>query len=368
MGARIRRGCTFCVSLMIGTAVLGPAATAAEPASKADFRGEFIYLCDTACRELNSEAREDSFYRDSYAVRALLAAYDLTGKQAYFDTCKRWSDRMVEYQSQMIPKNAYYMNYCRKPGQEKGDWYVADSSSIAMGVLATAVRCSDPQDRQRYVDSVRRFAQLVIDNYIGPESGVRPGLWRAFDGQWWCSTGIFGSLAFLLYYETGDETCAKAAYGALDWLTRMDFQHVDGPISFEERSPTVVMYILETCSVVLPHLKAGSPRQKAVLEQLHKTLKWMSENQRGRVPSLTWDYNSHKFGVKFGGLPFHMYVNARYVADPAGLRAAADEEMRYIVSVLWKDGPPSITQLAVFTMMSYAERESPGAVYRVSKR
>ena len=368
MGARIRCRYTSCVSLLIATAGLALTSSAAEPGSKADFKGEFLYLCDTACRELNSEGRKDSFYRDSYAIRSLLAAFDMTGNQAYFDTCKRWSDRMIEYQSQMIPKNAYYMNYCRKPGEDKGQWYVADSSSIAMGILATAVRCRDPQDRQRYRDSVRRFTQLVIDNYIGPEGGVRPGLWKPFDGQWWCSTGIFGSLAFLLYYETGEEIYRKAAYGALDWLNRLDFYHVEGPISFEERSPTVVMYILETYSVALPHLEPGSQRRRIALDQLTKTLKWMSENQRGRVPSLTWDYNSHNFGVKFGGLPFHMYADAQYVSDPAALRAAADQEMRYIASVLWKDGPPSITQLAAFTMMSYAERENPGAVYRVSKR
>ncbi len=63
----------------------------------------------------------------------------MTGKQEYLDACKLWSDRMIECQNAMIPKGAYYMQYGRRPGEDKGDWYVADCSSIALGVLATFV-------------------------------------------------------------------------------------------------------------------------------------------------------------------------------------------------------------------------------------
>lgn len=334
----------------------------------ADFETQFLELCETACREFNSGTRTDSYYRDSYAVRALLAAYDMTGKQAYLDTCRRWADRMVEFQNQMIPKGAYYMRYGRKPGQDKGDWYVGDSSSIALGILATAVRSPDAEERQRYLDSVKLYANLVLDNYVGPGGGITDGLWSQFDGEWWCSTGIFGSLAFMLYNETGDETYLKVGLGTVDWLNRLDFNNVGGPISFEERPPTVVMYMLETYSVALPHLEPGSPRYQGVMVQFNKCLEWMAGNQRGRVPTLPRDYHSHKNGAKFGGLPFHMYVDAKYSPDPDGLRAAADQELRYIASVLWQEAQPTVSQLAVFAMMSYAERLNPGAIYRSSQR
>lgn len=341
--------------------------SAAEP-QPPDFKAQFLQLCDITSQELNSEMRKESFFRDSYGVRALLAAYDMTRRQAYLDACCRWSDRMLEYQGQMIPTGAYYMRYGRKPGQDKGDWFVGDSSSIALAVLATAVRTPDAQQRQRYLDSVKLYAKLVIDNYVGPEGGITDGLWSKFDGQWWCSTGIFGSLAFMLYDETGDELYRRIGLGTVDWLNRLDFADVGGPISFEERPPTVVMYILETYSVALPQLEPGSPRHAGAMKQLHKCLEWMAQNQRGRVPTLPWDYHDHKKGAKFGGLPFHMYVNAPYVADPQALRAAADQELTYVASVLWKDNPPKIAQLAVFAMLSYAERVTPGAIYRSSRQ
>jgi len=349
-------------------ALIFSAFAAAQGAEAERLREEFLKLCDAACAELNTPERKASFYQDSYAVRALAVAYDLTGNRKHLEVCRRWSDRMIEYQNGMTPKGAYWMHYGRKPGETKGKWYVGDSSSIALGVLATAVRSADPQQRQRYLDSVKSYAKLVIENYVGPKGGITDGLWSKFDGEWWCSTGIFGSLAFLLYNETGDETYRKIGLGTVDWLNRLDFNNVGGPISFEERSPTVVMYILETYSVALPQLEPGSQRHAGAMTQLNKCLQWMSQNQRGRVPSLPWDYNSHNKGAKFSGLPFHMYVHARYVADPAGLRAAADQELRYIASVLWKDGPPTIAQLAVFAMMSYAEKLSPGTIYRTTKK
>jgi len=343
-----------------------PSATPAAGTPPAGFDVQFRQLCDTACREINSGKRTDSFYRDSYAIRALGAAWDATARPTYLDTCRRWAERMIEYQAQMIPKGAYYMHYGRKPGQANGEWFVGDSSSIALGVLAAATRTADPDARRRLLDSVETYARLVIDNYVGPGGGITDGLWSKFDGEWWCSTGIFGSLAFLLHAETGKEEYRKIGLGTVDWLNRLDFADIGGPIPFEERPPTVVMYMLETYSIALPQLDPGSTRHRGAMTQLDRCLDWMSHNQRGRVPTLAWDYNSHKIGAKFGGLPFHMYVNAKWTPDPAALRAAADQELRYIATVLWKDGPPAITQLAVFAMLSYAERLHPGAIYRTS--
>ena len=47
----------------------------------------------------------------------------------------------------------------------------------------------------------------------------------------------------------------------------------------------------------------------------------------------------------------------------------ADGELRYVARAL-RDGPPSRgrDQLALFAMMSYAEKLSPGSMYRVGKR
>jgi len=363
--AVIALGLTACWGPVASTTALG------QEAVTADLKAEFLKLCDVACEELNKEPRRPprhkAFYVDSYAVRALGVAHDMTAKAAYLDACKAWSDRMLECQSKMTPRGAYYMNYGRKPGQTRGGWYVADSSSIAMGVLATAVRCADKADKDRYLSSVESFAKLVMDNYVGKAGGITDGLWSKYDGEWWCSSGIFSSLAFLLYEETGNEQYRKAALGALDWLNQLDFTRVKH-ISFKAAAPAVIMYVFEAYSAGMPHLEAGTGRRKAAVAQIAKALQWMAENQKGRGKG-KWNYNA-QWGSKLGGLPFHMYVYARHAPEFRNAfrnaEAAADQELRHISSLLFTGKKPKLSQLTVFSMMSYAERVSPGALYRSS--
>ena len=343
-----------------------PLAFAQSQSSGADFKADFVKLCDIACRELNLEPRKKprhrAFYVDSYAVRALAVAHDVTGKRQYLDACKVWCDRMLDDQKQMTPAGAYHMNYGRKPGQDSGGWYVADSSSIAMGVLATAARCADPADRRRYLASVESFARLVIDNYVGDAGGITDGLWKKYDGQWWCSSGTFGSLAFLLHDQTGKQEYLDVALGAIDWLNRLEFSKVKH-ISFEDAAPSVIIYVFEAYAAAMPHLKPESKRRKEAEVQIAKALKWMAENQYAATGTDSWDYNS-QWGSKLGGLPFQMYVFARRLPDRVELIAAADEELRHAGSVVLADGDPPLSQLAAFSMMSYAEKVSPGTLYR----
>jgi rhamnogalacturonyl hydrolase YesR len=212
-----------------------------------DFETQFLTFCNLAAAEFNKEitrfADRDNadpathhmpFFEDAHAVRALAVAYDMTGEQKYLDACRRWSDKIIEYQSQMIPAGAYYMNHSRGPGEDKGQWNVADSGSIAMGVLATAIRCDDPTEKAKYLKSVKAFAKLVMENYVGPEGGISNGLWPVYNGQWWCSTATFGTMAFVLYEETGEKKYLNVAKGALDWMTHQDFREVK-PITFQQR-------------------------------------------------------------------------------------------------------------------------------------
>ena len=80
-----------------------------------------------------------------------------------------------------------------------------------------------------------------------------------------------------------------------------------------------------------------------------------------------WDDYNSQWGSKFGGLPFQMYVYARHLGELQDVGTAADRELRYISSLLFKDGEPVLSQLTAFSMMSYAEKLSPGALYRKSK-
>ncbi len=364
MQAKPARICSLLLALGFGTAPLVSWGAPAAESPEAQFRSRFLQLCDLESAQLRAGTNKAAFFIDSYAVRALCVAYDLTGKKGYLDACRAWSERMVADQEKMLPRNAYYMNYGRKPGETKGSWYVADSSSIGMGVLATAVRCRGAE-KQRYLNSVKSFAALVMDNYIGPGSGVRNGLWPKFDGEWWCSSGIFASLAFLLNDETGDMRYLKTALGVVDWLNALDPEQ-DKTYPLAQMGPSYPMYVLEGYSAGISHLKPGNDRYKGALAKISWYLDWIAKQQSQPPRERQWPADTG-WGMKFGGLPFHQYVYSRSLPDGQKLAAAADREMESLAGIVFTK-QPNLTQLPVFMMMSYAERLSPGAIYRSTKK
>ena len=362
-----RLTCTVLV-LMMELTSLGPARPVTAGEVDDAWRSQFLRLCDVACKDLNQPKRKAPFFQDAYAVRALAVAYDITHDRPYLDVARAWSDRMLDFQDQMTPRGAYYMHYGRKPGAMRGEWYVADGASISLGVLATAVRCRDAGDEdryRRYLASVKAYARLTIDNYVGPGGGITDGLWSKFDGEWYCSSGIFASTAMMLYAETGDESYRRVALGSIDWLNRLQIDKAQH-ISFQESAPAVIMYVFEGYSTAMSRLEPGSPRQTAALGQWKFALDWMARNQASREKAIAWDYETH-WGSKLGGLPFHMYVYAHNVPGAEATAAAADRELRHVCSLCTKAEKPTLTQLACFALMSYAERVKPGAIYRTSK-
>ena len=325
--------------LLVITCVV-PQAISSEAADLADLKADFLTFCDTNAKIVEKQIAlpipppqptRRAFFPDAYAVRALGVAFDVTGDEKYLQTCKRWADRIIRDQKGMIPKGAYYINGGRQPGEDNGIWYVADSSSIALGVLATAVRCDDPNEKAKYLDSVKSFFRLVADNWVRPSGGVANGHWPKSDDEFWCATGIFGSLAFCLYKETGDEECLKVGRGTIDWLNKQDMFTVASDFYHQEIiQPMVMMYCLEAYSAGLPHLDPRSERHKAALAQLAKIHGWILENMR---LSPSDKYVTHR-GTKRGGLPFHLYVFAGQVPGNDTLVVAADRELAHIGKII----------------------------------
>jgi len=350
------------VAWIVVTQAASPPTVCAATNPTAAFEARFLQLCDLAGAEVIRADRKDPFFIGSYAVRALCVAYDVTGQKSYLDACTTWSDRMVTFQAQMNPRGAYYMNYGRKPGEDKGGWYVADSSSIAMGILATAARCCGEQ-RERYLGSVQTFAALVMDNYIGPGGGIRNGLWPKFDGEWWCCSGIFGSLAFLLHQETGEAKYLKAAMDTVNWLNQLDLPK-DQPYPLADMGPTMLMYVLEAYSAGLPRVLTDARTRSGARAKLDWAFAWIAEQQQQPPLERKWPCD-RGWGMKFGGLPFHQYVAARRLPERGKLAPQADAEIRELEKVLFAT-EPKFTQLASFLLMSYAERCRPGAIYQSS--
>jgi hypothetical protein len=361
---------------------------AADRPPDAKILRHFLALSDLATKALVWEPPDREGYRkdpglrdyymffvDSYAVRALAVAYDLTGRERYWNACRTWSDRMLRHQEKMIPRGAYYMNYHRKPGESTGQWFVADSGSVAMGVLATAARSKGKAERERYRGSARAYVQLVLDRFVRSSGGVTDGYWDKSDKEWWCSTALFAAAAFQLYNLTGEEAYKNAAIRGVDWL--LDFEYNDTILyKFADGAPTTIFYVLEAYSSALPYLEAGSPRRQKVFGKLSQTVEWIADSQTREG---TWNYNPDNWGVKLGGLPAHLLIYLNRVPDgparkrkrisPAGSTVSfeqliADSAKRALDYFSSQEiNPKMLTQKDAFTLLSEAEMLCPGELY-----
>jgi hypothetical protein len=376
----------------LATAVI--ALTLLAPTARADdftntqFRAHFLRLCNLAVKKINHKKKDnDPNFQDSYAVRALCVAYDMTGNTNYLNACRIWSERMLKYQKHMNPPGAYYMNYNRKPGQTNGDWFAADSSSIGMAIIATSVRCDDAE-RERLLNSAKKFADLVIARYVQPAGGVSDGLWHKSSKAWWCSSGLFGSFAFNLYANTGDKKYLDAAMGAANWLSHWDLTKKQ-PFPLSQQGPAMPMYVMECYSAGWPYLSEDSGARDAAQAKIQWCLHWMIQQQQPPIQHI-WAFSfrsprmlthpapaekipvqgpwplSRWWGMKLGGLPFHEYIFSRYFSDDR-LRVEGDREMEKLAPLVFSQKKPDLTQLPMFMMMSYAERLDPGDMYRSKK-
>jgi hypothetical protein len=344
-------------------------------------RKNFLQLCDLACEELDKEfspfleayrASSDPrthhmpFFEDAYAIWALCVAHDMTGRAKYLHTCRRWADRMIAFQNRMIPSGAYYMNYGREPGSDQRDSYVADCGSIAMGVLATSIRVTREADKLRYLNSVKAWAKLVMENYLGKSGGITNGIW-GYTAEWWGSTATAGALLFRLYAETALPEYLDAASEASDWMAMQGFRGAVNP-SFEQDAPSVVYYCGQFYGMTLHPPVLAASQMGAVEAQITEAVKWLAENQKGRGAATNVDYF---YDTYMAGMPYLMYVFDAGMPQAPALRSAADKELRYIDALLFDDGPPDATQLKIWeliswAMMSYAARLRPGDLMRNS--
>ena len=361
--------------------------TAGTDFTTANFRAHFFQLCDLVADKISHDRGRDPFFEDSYGVRSLCVAYDMTGNTNYLNACGHWADRMIKYQEQMTPAGAYYMHYNRKPGGTTGDWYVADSSSIGMAILATSVRC-DGEERERMLDSAKKFAALVMNNYVKPSGGVSDGLWHQSKDEWWNSSALFSSFLYNLYNNTGDETYLKTALRITSWVNHLDLTK-KMPFPLSQQGPAMPMYVMECYSAGWPYIAKDDDIKDAASTKVDWCLDWMYRQEHQPI-EYVWELPlrapralakpqppeklimqskwavSKGWGMKYGGLPFHQYIFSHYFSDDS-LLTAGDAEIFKLEPILFADKPPKLTQLPYFMMMSYAERLDPGDIYKSKK-
>jgi hypothetical protein len=209
---------------------------------------EFDFVNDSS-----PDVHAKPFFEDAYAVAALAKI----GGAENIQVSKIWADRMLDYQAQMIPSGAYYMNYYRKPRQEDGDWYTADASTIALAILKVYEATGD----SRYLESVNQYVSLVERRFLNSDFGVNDGMWGNYTDSWWCSTANYGSLVLELYRVT---RYPKYLTQSVDLLTWLDKAGLHGFVytNINTNGPAIVFYVGlfvgAAENIGIPHTKLGS--------------------------------------------------------------------------------------------------------------
>jgi hypothetical protein len=167
----------------------------------------------------------------------------------------------------------------------------------------------------------------------------------------------------------------QAALDGVNWL--LDFDYGDTILySFEDGAPTTIFYILEAYASALPYLYPSTVRRRQVFDRLSQTAEWIVDTQTAEG---TWDYNPDNWGVKLGGLPCHLLIYLKHVADrsarvrstvsPAGkvvpfedlVEGSIERALDYFSG---EEVGEIFTQRNAFTMMSYAELLCPDELYQ----
>ncbi len=256
--------------------------------------------------DTSTQTHHMPFFEDSYGVRALCGAYYVTRNRAYLAAAQAWTNRIVADQARMMPHGAYYMNYSslRQPGETEGDWYVADSSSIAQGVLCTA-QFTEGSDQARYLASAQQFFSLVQGNYANPDGGTSNGIWGDYRASWWTSTAIFGAFAFEMYKETGAPVYLERGLESFDWLSTAGVMNFVRP-SFAEAAPAIILYTGEFYVRAWPYVR-GTDREPITLKELRFVFDWMDANQKSKNPNSPIDYAASG-NTYMAGLPYLSYT------------------------------------------------------------
>jgi hypothetical protein len=305
--------------------------------------------------DLSTKTHHAPFFEDAYAISALTTAYTRTHNARYLNASKAWVEKIIRYQQQMKPTGAYFPNYSftRQPGQTEGDWYVADSSTVAQAVVRVAAIAS-PQDRARYIASAETFFNLVENHYTNPDGGVSDGIWGNFKDSWWSSTANFGAFSIVMYEHTGQQKYLDRGLKSFDYLSTQGVQNFAYP-SFEQEAPAIVFYVGEFYVRALPHVR-GTPRESATIQQLQFFMNWLASNQKSRNAGSSVDYWHMSY---MAGMPYIMYATQNYYPHN---EQAAEQEQVLVHSLLESNGNLSnieVWELTVWALWSASRDTQP---------
>ena len=210
----------------------------------ADVEDELARVCDWLARTQNDEGLWPEgkanlrFYSDSYAVRALLAAWKILGERKYIDAAEDWLRHFVGIQRS---DGGWWVGY----GAGDHDWddpdcdqsvvYCADSGEITMALVAAyhflnggeLAGLADQIETsllnfRRFTDQFRlRSGAMGLGythrDFYAPGSEMRPFMQSHYLPYPFATVAVGVGFNAGLYTITGDEADWEKAMQSLDW-------------------------------------------------------------------------------------------------------------------------------------------------------
>lgn len=164
------------------------------------------------------------WYTCTFAIRALLAAYEIIGKPAYLDACIRCMDLFV---SEQLPNGAFMDSIGKKllrdctPEevlhlQKTRRKPMSDIGSTVGALALTAVHCS-AERRERYITALKRFCSDWASLCQAQDGSFCDG-YGLGEGVYSCATAIEAATHALVYKVTGDKAYIQTAERAIRYL------------------------------------------------------------------------------------------------------------------------------------------------------
>ncbi len=267
-------------------------------AAKKQLKHTLVEICDWIETRATGET-QSAAWTSAASIRALLAGYDLAGKQKrYLNAALGWGDRLIARQRPV--RTAAGNRGALWVGREEGLPLNSADSCLAAAALARSHVYADKARRRAYRQALERYARVLAEGYQGDEA--RNG-WDGSSG--WVITGgedegaiamgtldgrvsvrpstastAAGSLFFSqLYALTENPEYRRLAAAGVRWLVRSRRPNgqipsiVDGNISLQD-SLGVIPYWAEAVQAAY-YLLDDKDLTGWMLVELDLTIRWL---------------------------------------------------------------------------------------------
>jgi len=346
----------------------------------------------------NGYFRQNSveWYRVSYAVRALLAGYDILGEAIYLETATKSLDLFV---GQQLPNAAWSNCVLSKPASKltpeearaimDGTTNLADVGCMST-CLAVAYPYVDSERRNAYKSALLRYANQYVASFQINSGAFPNARWRGIDYTvpYSVATGTQAMSFSSLYAISGDENYLRIAERAAEFL--LAYWEPDGrPIHHDHNSGTASVlnitdfgddfYYFEGLLWVWSHT-----HDKALKSRIETVFGWAVRGQHGLMRALGnnpwWPLAKGGWvNSKSPGILQVLFVYDKYMAPGSSAHEAvrrgaiflAFPEFAGRVGVMLDPDAPwgaysiMATGIAVLTL---SEMNSPGVIFLKSAK